>query len=123
MTDGWEPPSEAECQACWDGLKAKLAAVDILTTNQEATIGDLNDRIAELEAEIQHLNEAQVRQVIGLQAEVKRLTADVKRACAMVGLGRNMDALILLSRMVNSSKPSGDAKRDPISPRDPLERV
>jgi hypothetical protein len=25
MTDGWEPPSEAECQACWDGLKAKLA--------------------------------------------------------------------------------------------------
>ena len=69
-------------------------------------------RIAELETER-----------AALLAEVKRLTADVKRACAMVGLGRNMDALILLSRMVNSSKPSGDAKRDPISPKDPLERA
>ena len=108
MTDGWEPPSEAECQACWDGLKAKLAAVDILTTNQEATIGDLNDRIAELEAEIQHLNEAQVRQVIGLQAEVKRLT-DILGTKTFI--------------RSDQIKPSGDAKRDPISPRDPLERA
>ena len=94
MTDGWEPPSEAECQACWDGLKAKLAAAekskaewmiewegmnaaatDMLINSTHEVVVKERKRIAELEAEIQHLNEAQVRQVIGLQAEVKRLTA------------------------------------------------
>ena len=112
MSDGWEPPSEAECQACWDGLKAKLATAEHGVRQRGLAVVLAKERIAELETER-----------AALLAEVKRLTADVKRACAMVGLGRNMDALILLSRMVNSSKPSGDAKRDPISPKDPLERA
>ena len=154
MTDGWEPPSEAECQACWDGLKAKLAAVDILTTNQEATIGDLNDRIAELEAEIQHLNEAQVRQVIGLQAEVKRLTAVAAYCQYNCASGRDSESYSLCpdcpAECVNYPGPerpqaagpavpvSPEGKygtvyglrpmdhkrcRDPISPKDPLERA
>jgi len=168
MTDGWEPPSEAECQACWDGLKAKLAAAekskaewmiewegmnaaatDMLINSTHEVVVKERKRIAELEAEIQHLNEAQVRQVIGLQAEVKRLTDEkaARRECPHCGASladckwatkyHNATACCPdCNHPPAPETPAGkygtvygltpmDHKRcrDPISPKDPLERA
>jgi len=125
MTDGWEPPSEAECQACWDGLKAKLAAAEkskaewmiewegmnaaatnmLINSTHEVVVKE-RKRIAELETER-----------AALLAEVKRLTDTFRRLhkMDMEAEGKVSDvASEIWTEMMqiiaeNGDKPSGDA--------------
>ena len=110
MTDGWEPPSEAECQACWDGLKAKLAAAEERVERLERAIGNC-ECCAEVDLEYAR------RRIAELEAEVKRLTDTFRRLhkMDMEAEGKVSDvASEIWTEMMqiiaeNGDKPSGDA--------------
>ena len=87
--------SKAEWMIEWEGMNA--AATDMLINSTHEVVVKERKRIAELETER-----------AALLAEVKRLT-DILGTKTFI--------------RSDQIKPSGDAKRDPISPRDPLERV
>jgi len=116
MTDGWEPPSEAECQACWDGLKAKLAAAE--KSKAEWMIEWEGMNAAATDMLINSTHEVVVKErkrIAELETERAALLAEVKRLTDILGTKTFIRS--------DQIKPSGDAKRDPISPRDPLERA
>ena len=143
MSDGWEPPSEAECQACWDGLKAKLAAAEERVERLERAIGNC-ECCAEVDLEYAR------RRIAELEAEVKRLTDEkaARRECPGCGVSlatctwakKYHDATACCPDCNHPPAPETPEgkygtvyglrpmdhkarKHDPISPADPLERA